>query len=436
MTLKLPRLPINWREQPQLFERYWDSVLTGLEKNVSKTDSIVFDLGVINSSIASLTSSVSSNTLAIASLTTRVSTLETNTAFITTAQPAGTFYAAPAVSTGLAAFRAIAVSDVPVLNQNTTGNAGTASKLQTARNINGVAFDGTAPITVTANTPNTATFNNSGAGGVSGTTFNGSVNVTVSYNTVGAPSVTGAGASGTWPISVTGNAATATNVPWSGVTATPTTLAGYGITNGVVLGGALGTPSSGALTNCTFPTLNQNTTGTASNITGTAAVVNGGTGAVSLTSGALLKGNGTSPVTASVVTDDGTNVGIGRATPANKLDVNGSLAVADSAFVYTPYNGATTNTGTVRAGIQVDGTNQTLNFYTSNSFRGGVDQAGNVYAGGGATAMTDGFFYIPAAAGAPTGVPTAKAGRVPMYYDTTNNNFYVYNGAWKKVLLT
>ena len=35
----------------------------------------------------------------------------------------------------------------------------------------------------------------------------------------------------------------------------------------VTSGGALGTPSSGTLTNCTFPTLNQNTTGTASNIT-------------------------------------------------------------------------------------------------------------------------------------------------------------------------
>lgn len=38
------------------------------------------------------------------------------------------------------------------------------------------------------------------------------------------------------------------------------------LTNGanfVVSGGALGTPSSGTLTNCTFPTLNQNTTGTA-----------------------------------------------------------------------------------------------------------------------------------------------------------------------------
>ena len=60
---------------------------------------------------------------------------------------------------------------------------------------------------------------------------------------------------------------------------------------------------------------------------------------------------------------------------------------------------------------------------------------GNAITASGTTGMTDGFFYIPAAAGAPTGVPTAIAGRVPMYYDTTNNNFYVYNGAWKKVLL-
>lgn len=40
----------------------------------------------------------------------------------------------------------------------------------------------------------------------------------------------------------------------------------------------LGTPQSGNLANCTFPTLNQNTTGTAANVTGTVAIANGGTG--------------------------------------------------------------------------------------------------------------------------------------------------------------
>jgi hypothetical protein len=37
----------------------------------------------------------------------------------------------------------------------------------------------------------------------------------------------------------------------------------------VAPGGALGTPSSGTLTNCTFPTLNQNTSGSAATFTST-----------------------------------------------------------------------------------------------------------------------------------------------------------------------
>lgn len=43
----------------------------------------------------------------------------------------------------------------------------------------------------------------------------------------------------------------------------------------VLITPALGTPASGNLANCTFPTLNQNTTGTASNLSGTPTVPNG-----------------------------------------------------------------------------------------------------------------------------------------------------------------
>lgn len=127
------------------------------------------------------------------------------------------------------------------------------------------------------------------------------------------------------------------------------TLAVEGV-NVVMTGGALGTPSSGTLTNCTFPTLNQNTTGSAATLTtartiggvsfngsanidlpgvntagtqntsGTAAglsttlaVGSGGTGSTTLTLNNVLLGNGTSALqavapgtTGNVLTSNGT----------------------------------------------------------------------------------------------------------------------------------
>lgn len=49
------------------------------------------------------------------------------------------------------------VLSVGTLNQSTTGNAATSTKLQTARTINGVSFDGTSNITIAAETPPIAT---------------------------------------------------------------------------------------------------------------------------------------------------------------------------------------------------------------------------------------------------------------------------------------
>jgi hypothetical protein len=64
-----------------------------------------------------------------------------------------------------------------------------------------------------------------------------------------------------------------------------------------------------------------------------------------------------------------------------------------------------------------------------------VDSAGNVSMGTAALATnaTDGFFYDETCAGTPTGVPTAKAGRAPRVYDTSNDISYVYNGSWKAI---
>ena len=53
----------------------------------------------------------------------------------------------------------------------------------------------------------------------------------------------------------------------------------------------LGTPSAGTLTNCTFPTLNQNTTGTAANLSGTPNLGIGTLGCGAITSTGAITGN-------------------------------------------------------------------------------------------------------------------------------------------------
>lgn len=67
-----------------------------------------------------------------------------------------------------------------------------------------------------------------------------------------------------------------------------------------------------------------------------------------------------------------------------------------------------------------------------------VDKLSNTVVGKGTTTTTrtDEFLYIPTTAGAPTGTPTAYAGRTPMAYDTVNDEFYMYNGSWRSVALT
>ena len=64
----------------------------------------------------------------------------------------------------------------------------------------------------------------------------------------------------------------------------------------VVLNGALGTPASGNFSTGTFtwPTFNQNTSGTAAGLSATLAVTSGGTGLATLTANNVMLGNGTS----------------------------------------------------------------------------------------------------------------------------------------------
>lgn len=151
-----------------------------------------------------------------------------------------------------------------------------------------------------------------------------------------------------------------------------------------------------------------------SGVTGTLGVTNGGTGQTnSFTNGDLLIGNTTggtlnkAKLTASgiiTITNGPGTITIG-ASGSGSGDVVGPASSTDGDFAL------------------FDGTTGKLIKGASYSQVGG-DLIGPV---GNSTGI-DGFVYIPADAGAPTGTPTNVTGlNVPMYFDTTNEKLYVYS---------
>lgn len=58
--------------------------------------------------------------------------------------------------------------------------------------------------------------------------------------------------------------------------------------------------------------------------------------------------------------------------------------------------------------------------------------------GQGALALnaTTGFGQMPTCKGKPTGVPVAQSGYAPFVYDLTTNKLWIYNGAWRGVVVS
>jgi hypothetical protein len=123
-------------------------------------------------------------------------------------------------------------------------------------------------------------------------TANGGTNTTTSptnggvvYGTATAMAYSAAGTSGQVLISAGAAAPT-----WSAFTGTGSVVKD---TSPTLVTPLLGTPTSGNLANCTFPTLNQNTTGTAAGLSATLVIGSGGTnGTASPTAGAVSYGTG------------------------------------------------------------------------------------------------------------------------------------------------
>jgi len=103
----------------------------------------------------------------------------------------------------------------------------------------------------------------------------------------------------------------------------------------------LGTPASGTLTNCTFPTLNQNTSGTAAGLSATLAVGSGGTGQTSLAS-----------VTVGNATVSGSTTGnAATVTTVTQANIAGAVAPSTSGNVLTSNGTAWTSTALPAGGV-------------------------------------------------------------------------------------
>jgi hypothetical protein len=145
-------------------------------------------------------------------------------------------------------------------------------------------------------------------------------------------------------VSLTGSGATTVTGTYPNFTiSSPPSGAGT-VTSIDVSGGTTGLTTSGG------PVTSSGTI----TLAGTLNVANGGTGATTLSSGYVLKGNGTSAVSASVIYDNGTNVGVGTTSVSDRLTVQGSgnfrvssgnvgVALSGSGWSYSNYFNAADN---------------------------------------------------------------------------------------------
>ena len=165
--------------------------------------------------------------------------------------------AAPNGSAGVPTFRAVVAADIPTLNQNTTGNAATAT------NVDYSGLTGTVP---------------------------------------------------TWNQNTTGTAANVTGVVaiangGSGQTTAQLAINAFAgaVTSGSYLRGDGTNVVMNTIQVADVPTLNQNTTGTSANVTGVVAIANGGTGQTTATTAFNALAPSQTANSGKYLTTDGTN---------------------------------------------------------------------------------------------------------------------------------
>jgi hypothetical protein len=251
--------------------------------------------------------------------------------------------------------------------------------------------------------------------------------VNVPWTSSGSGTVTSVGGTGTVSgLTLSGTVTTSGNLTLGGTLSVTASNFASQTANTILAAptGVSGVPTFRAIVAADIPTLNQNTTGTASNVTGTVAIANGGTGAI--TAPLALTALGATTVGGNVFTLTNPS-----AITFPRFNADNTVSALDAATFRTAIGaGTSSTTGTVTS---VGGTG-TVNGIT---LTGTVTTSGSLTLGGtlsGVSLTTQVTDTLPIANGGTNGTATPTAGTVA--YGTGTAYAFTSAGTTGQVLLS